>query len=1074
MSQTPAPTSFQTNDTPFRYTATLANEIEMRWQERWERDGTFVTPNPGQAGFDGSRPKFYCLDMFPYPSGDGLHVGHPEGYTATDIISRYKRMKGFNVLHPMGWDAFGLPAEQHAIKTGVHPAITTRKAIDNFRRQLKRFGFSYDWSREFGTIDPEYYKWTQWIFITLYDSWFDEEAVDPRRTDGVKGRARPIAELEAEFASGKRRVRVNPLAAKVKGLEGEDLGAWAALGVASRRAVVDSYRLTYQGEMTVNWCPKLCTVLANDEVIDGRSERGGYPVFRKPLRQWMFRITAYADRLLDGLKKIDWPTSTRAMQEEWIGRSEGAEVDFELAGGGVGGLKSLRVFTTRPDTLFGATYMVVAPEHPLVAALLGRPGGSAELKTYVDRARTRSDIERMESKQKTGVFTGVHAINPANGEKIPVWTSDYVLMGYGTGAIMAVPAHDDRDYEFAKVFGLAIRDVVYDRTRMAMAYFAKHAPAHARSPERWQGALADFLGYVTTASSFPSGMQSALDLISARRASDAAGTAVTIPQGKPADRPGGIGERRGATSIVWLDAIAEMKFAGVDDFTERFSNGRFFDASGEAFVASGHMGHLANSANAEVSLDGLTVEEAKAAIIGWLEKRGLGRRRVNYKFRDWTFSRQRYWGEPFPIVYTQDGTAYPVSAAALPVTLPELADYAPVESDDPMPLLGKVTSWVETTAGEAGVDPKVLDPKTPVRREANTMPGSAGSSWYMIRYCDARNDGAFVSPQADSYWMGGGGQVGGVDLYLGGSEHAVGHLLYSRFWHQVLFDLGYLSTPEPFHKLFHQGLITSYAYQKADKIIVPVDEVKEVSEGKFILTATGETVTPVVTKMSKRYKNVVNPDDVIAEFGADTFRLYEMYMGPLEASKPWNPRDITGLFRFLARAWRIAVDEKTGVLRVAEAADAGIEKLLHRMTAKVAADIERLSFNTAIAAMIEFVNAVGGAAMVREQLERFALVLAPLAPHMAEEIWARLGHTSCVSMAGWPAVDAAMLRDDEVELAVQIQGKVRCKLTVPSDAEPKAIEELALANAEVQKALSGKQVKKVIVVPGRLVNIVAG
>jgi leucyl-tRNA synthetase len=1034
-------------ETPHRYDARLANELEVKWQGLWDGAGAFVTPNPGQPGFDAAKPKFYCLDMFPYPSGAGLHVGHPEGYTATDIISRYKRMNGFNVLHPMGWDAFGLPAEQYAIQTGVHPAITTRKAIENFRRQLKRFGFSYDWSREFGTIDPGYYKWTQWIFLKLYDAWFDAEA----------GRARPIADLiERETKAGR----------------------WGGLSAAERRTLLDGHRLAYLGETTVNWCPKLGTVLANDEVIDGRSERGGHPVLRKPMKQWMFRITAYAERLLRGLEGLDWPASTKAMQQEWIGKSEGAEIEFEVSGFG-----SLRVFTTRADTLFGATYMVVAPEHPLVEEILRvMPEGAVvpAIKAYVDRARNMSDVDRMEGKKKTGVFTGVHALNPATGERIPVWIADYVLMGYGTGAIMAVPAHDERDYEFAKAFGLPIRDVVYDKTRAAMAFFARHAPTKVRTNERWQGALADFLGLVTSSGVSHHAMRHALESVTARREDDG-------------DRPGGIGERRGASSIVWLDAIAELKFDGVEDFTDRFTRGRFFEASGEAFAATGSAGVAANSANAEVDLNGMTVDGAKAAIIAWLERRGIGRRRVNYKLRDWTFSRQRYWGEPFPMVFDEAGNAYPVCEKELPVTLPELADYAPVESEEPLPLLGKVKEWVHTTAGAAGVDPALLPPATPVRREANTMPGSAGSSWYAVRYCDPGNDAAFVSPQADRYWMGGerpGSEnwatedraaKGGVDLYLGGSEHAVGHLLYSRFWHNVLHDLGYLSTPEPFQKLFHQGLITSFAYQRPDKTLVAVDQIEVASAivvektGRlYVEKGTGIPLDAVMAKMSKSLKNVVNPDDVIAEFGADTFRLYEMYMGPLEASKPWNPRDITGLFRFLARAWRVAVDEKTGALRVGAALDAAVEKQLHRVIAKVGADIERLSFNTAIAAMIEFVNMVGANPLTKDQLERFMLVLSPFAPHVAEEVWRRLGREGFASLAAWPAFDPAMLRDNEVELAVQIQGKVRCKVVVPSDAEPKAIEEMTLANSEVQKALAGKPIKKIIVVPGRLVNIVAG
>jgi leucyl-tRNA synthetase len=725
--------------------------------------------------------------------------------------------------------------------------------------------------------------------------------------------------------------------------------------------------------------------------------------------------------------------------------------------------------------------MVVAPEHPLVEEVLrATPEGGPAIRAYVERARNMSDVDRMEGKKKTGVFTGAYALNPATGEPIPVWIADYVLMGYGTGAIMAVPAHDERDYAFAKAYGLPIRDVVYDRTRAAMAFFARHAPSKVRTPERWQGALADFLGWVTSAGAFPKDMLQALEVVTTRRVNDSDGTAVMIPGGRPEDRPGGIGERRGATSIVWLDAIAEMKFDGVEDFTDRFTRGRFFEESGEAFVATGSAGVAANSANDEVDLNGMTVDDAKSAVITWLERKGIGRRRVNYKLRDWTFSRQRYWGEPFPMVFDEAGRAYPVSERALPVTLPELADYAPVESDDPLPLLGKVREWVHTTAGAAGVDPSVLPPETPVRREANTMPGSAGSSWYMLRYCDPSNDAALVSGEAERYWMGGHGtasekrSTGGVDLYMGGSEHTVGHLLYSRFWHNVLHDLGYVSTPEPFQKLFHQGLITSFAYQRPDKTLVPCDQVEEVAEGQFVEKGVGTKLTTIVAKMSKSLKNVVNPDDVIAEFGADTFRLYEMYMGPLEASKPWNPRDITGLFRFLARAWRVAVDEKSGAVRLGSASDQAIEKQLHRMIAKVGADIERLSFNTAIAAMIEFVNAVGANPLTKDQLERFVLVLSPFAPHLTEEIWGRLGREGFASHAAWPTFDPAMLRDDQVELAVQIQGKVRCKVVVPSDAEPKAIEEMTLANSEVQKALAGKAVKKIIVVPGRLVNIVAG
>ncbi|VAX38914.1 Leucyl-tRNA synthetase, partial [hydrothermal vent metagenome] len=808
---------------PSRYTAKMADKIETRWQAWWEKHETFRTPNPGEAGFDASKPKYYCLDMFPYPSGAGLHVGHPEGYTATDIICRYKRMRGFNVLHPMGWDAFGLPAEQYAIQTGVHPVETTRKAIDNFRRQLKRFGFSYDWSREFGTIDEDYYRWTQWIFLQVYGSWFDT----------TQQKARPIAELIEEFAAGTQEVRLNPHAAEYAGAGdlpgGTHLGRWEDLDEDSRRMVVDSYRLAYVGRQTVNWCPKLGTALANEEVIGGKSERGGFPVLRKPMQQWMFRITAYADRLLEGLKEVDWPQSTKTQQAEWIGKSEGAEVEFAVLDHDhkpTG--PTLRIFTTRPDTIFGATYMVVAPEHPLVDEAMDYPGpgvDEATLRAYVEQARNRSDVERMEAKEKTGCFTGFFAKNPATGEAIPVWTSEYVLMGYGTGAIMAVPAHDERDFEFATKFGLDIRVVVV--------------------PEG--GAL---------------------------------------PTGQPS----------------------------------------------EALTAPGVN---VNSENSEVSLDGLPTAEAKARIIAWLEEKQLGMRHVNYRLRDWLFSRQRYWGEPFPIVWDAQGHHHAVGEETLPVQLPAMADYAPIESEDPQPLLAKATEWVETTAGEAGV--VGMDASVRMKRETNTMPGWAGSCWYFLRYCDPKNRERLVGEEAERYWM-----AGGVDLYVGGAEHAVLHLLYARFWHKVLFDLGHVSTDEPFEKLFHQGLITSHAFQRPDKSLVPVDEVDETEEGKFVERATGGEVVEIIAKMSKSLKNVVNPDDVIAEYGADTFRLYEMYMGPLEQTKPWNTTDTVGLYRFLQRAWRLVIDVETGELVLREEADEAVEKQLHRMIAKVTEDIERL------------------------------------------------------------------------------------------------------------------------------------
>ena len=946
--------------TQVRYDAALADTIETRWQRWWDEHDVYRQPNPGEPGFDASRPKYYCLDMFPYPSGAGLHVGHPEGYTATDIICRYKRMKGFNVLHPMGWDAFGLPAEQYAIATGVHPEITTRTAIDNFRRQLKRFGFCYDWSREFGTIDTDYYTWTQWIFLQIYNAWFDPQA------DHGRGRARPIDELIAEFERGERPVRLNPDAAEYMGAgdlpRGTDAGKWATLDTETRLAVIDSYRLAYLSQQTVNWCPKLGTALANEEVIDGKSERGGFPVFRKPLRQWMFRITAYAERLLDDLGPLDWPNSTKTQQAEWIGRSEGAEIDFPLldaAGTRTG--EALRVFTTRPDTIFGATYMVVAPEHPLVEMTLEfpHPGtDTARLAEYVSRSRNRSDVERQEAKDKTGVFTGISVINPATGEPIPVWTSDYVLMGYGTGAIMAVPAQDQRDWDFATAFGLPIVRTV-------------------QPPEGWEG---------------------------------------------------------------------------------------------QAYTGDGP------AINSEF-LDGLSIPEAKQKIIAWLGEQHQGARRVNYRLRDWLFSRQRYWGEPFPIVFDERGQHHPVSEDALPVRLPPLADYQPVESDEPLPLLGKATEWVKTTAGEAGV--VGLPPDAPVRRETNTMPGWAGSCWYFLRYCDPKNSERFVSPAAEKYWMG-EGEGSGVDLYIGGNEHAVLHLLYARFWHKVLFDLGEVSTPEPFQKLFHQGLITSHAFQRKDRSLVPTDEVENRGtddKPAYFEIATGEPVVQITAKMSKSLKNVVNPDDVIADYGADTFRLYEMYMGPLEASKPWNTRDTVGLHRLLQKIWRLCIDESGEHLRLAEVADAGTEKRLHRMIAKVGSDIEKLGFNTAIAAVFEFVNEAE--TMTADQMSRFVRAIAPFTPHLGEELWHRLGqhdasdHCGSVALAPWPAFDPAMLVDDEVEIPVQVLGKVRSKVVVPADADAKAIEAAAMADPRIAELLTGKTVRKVVVVPGRLVNIVA-
>lgn len=939
-----------------RYGGPLANEIEARCQAKWDEEDVYRVPNPGDVDFDPAKPKYYCLDMFPYPSGAGLHVGHPLGYIGSDILSRYKRMVGFNVLHPMGFDAFGLPAEQYAVQTGVHPRETTMKAIETYTKQLKMLGMSYDWSRCFRTIDENYYRWTQWIWLKAYNSFFDRELQ----------RARPIEELRTGLADGRI----------VAEDENGNALEFSSMSEREQREYVDSRRLAYLGEQAVNWCPKLGTVLANEEVIDGRSERGGFPVIRKPLRQWMFRITEYASRLLADLELINWPDSTRIMQQEWIGRSDGAMIRFSK------GDEHLDVFTTRPDTVFGATYMVVAPEHPLVEKAI-QSGVDGSIEDYVKVARNRSDVERMvDSKTKTGVFTGMYVENPLTGEDIPIWTADYVLMGYGTGAIMAVPAHDQRDYEFARTFNLPIRQVV----------------------------------------------------------------------------------------------SSDGEVSQTDDWTE----------------ALGGDGIGVNSSNDQISLDGLTTENAKSKIIDWLESKGLGRRRVNYKLRDWLFSRQRYWGEPFPIVFDEKGDHYPVSVEALPVVLPDLEDYQPIESDEPQPPLAKATEWVNTTAGEAGVDSSILPPDTPVRRETNTMPGWAGSCWYYLRYCDPHNNDRFVSREAEEYWLLSRREenskrtcptgeenfdatefhVGGVDLYIGGAEHAVLHLLYARFWHKILFDLGEVSTPEPIGQLFHQGMLTAYAFKRTDGSLVPVDEVDERSNDTFIERSTGKEVEQIVAKMSKSLRNVENPDHVVEEYGADTFRLYEMYMGPLDASAPWNARDIVGVHRFLQRAWRLAINEVTGELNYREEADENIERELNKVIAKVGDDVERLAFNTAIAAMIEFVNAATGVGVTRDQLGRFVRILAPFAPHVAEELWDRLGYQQSIVFQPWPEFDQSQLVEDSVEMVVQVLGKVRSRITVPSDADEAMLESTALGDEKIQALIEGKTVRKVIVVPGKLVNIV--
>lgn len=844
--------------------------FEPKWQQIWDERKTFKVNNPGEEGFDASKPKYYVLDMFPYPSGAGLHVGHPEGYTATDIVARFKRMNGFNVLHPMGWDSFGLPAEQYAIKTGQHPSVTTFRNIDNFRRQLKMLGFSYDWDREIATTDHEYVRWTQWIFLQLYNSYYNKELK----------KARPVSELEEQGLS---------------------------------REEIDQRRLAYVAEAAVNWSPDLGTVLANEEVEEWKSK--GHRVERRPLRQWMLRITDYAERLIDELEPLDWPESIKLLQRNWIGKSEGAEVDFTLDG------ETITVYTTRPDTLFGATYMVLSPEHPLVDTVT-TPEQKHAVEQYRAQCASKSDLERTDlSKEKTGVFTGAYAVNPVNGKQIPVWIADYVLMGYGTGAIMAVPAHDERDFAFAQVFGLPILQVV-------------QPPSEDTD---WRG----FCGY--EGSSVNSGF-----------------------------------------------------------------------------------------------LTGLPTPEAKEKMILWLEENGKGRRKVNYKLRDWLFSRQRYWGEPFPIVW-ENGHHRALPESELPVLQPDLDDFAP--TGDPRGPLVKAAEWIAYTPT--------------AHRETNTMPQWAGSCWYYLRYLDPANTERFVSREAEQYWMGSAGSPGGVDLYVGGTEHAVLHLLYARFWHKVLFDLGYLSTNEPFQKLVNQGLILGEDGQK----------------------------------MSKSRGNVVNPDDIVREYGADSLRLYEMFMGPLKDVKPWATKGVEGISRFLARVWRVAFRENQEgeweinsklVENAPEAGVLAVRKELHKTIKKVTEDINSMSFNTAIAKMMECTNAMTSADVVDVQdYDIFLTLLNPFAPHLTEEIHSRL-QTAFPALAqtqlcqkSWPEWEEALLEENTVPMVIQVNGKLRDKLEVPKDISREELEKLALASAKVNIFLDGVTVRKVIVVPGRLVNIVA-
>jgi leucyl-tRNA synthetase len=883
--------------------------IEPRWQKHWEENKTFSTPDTSD------RPKYYILDMFPYPSGAGLHVGHPEGYTATDILARYRRMCGANVLHPMGWDAFGLPAEEHARQTGEHPRKQTQQNIVTFRRQIKMLGFSYDWDREIDTTDPQYFKWTQWIFLQLFDTWYD--------AGQTKGR--PISEL--------------PIPPEVR-KEGPD----------AVRAYQDGKRLAYQVEAPVNWCPALGTVLANEEVVDGKSERGGHPVVRLPLRQWMLRITAYAERLLDDLALVEWPDAIKEMQRNWIGRSEGAEVDFRLQKIPPGVESGcIRIFTTRPDTLFGATYMVLAPEHPLVDAIT-TPERRAAVGAYKDAAARKSDLERTElSKTKTGVFTGAYAINPVNDKPIPVWVADYVLISYGTGAIMAVPGQDERDWEFAEVFGLPIIRTV-------------------QPPPGWEG---------------------------------------------------------------------------------------------KAYLEDGP---AVNSG----FLDGLHVADAKRRMTDWLEEKGLGVRKINYKLRDWLFSRQRYWGEPFPILHEVDADGRPTSFVRtvpedqLPLLLPELEDYRP--SGRPEPPLEKATDWVWVT----------IDGKR-YKRETNTMPQWAGSCWYYLRYLDPRNARRFVDPAKERYWMP-------VDLYVGGAEHAVLHLLYSRFWHKVLYDRGHVHTPEPFRRLVNQGMILGEMEFTVgpEARRVGEDEVEKRGDRFVLKSDPSAAVDARAYKMSKSRGNVINPDQVVDQYGADSLRLYEMFMGPLEATKPWSMRGVEGVYRFLSRVWRLFIDDRAEEVRLADAVrdaepDRETLRLLHRTIQKVTEDLDGMRFNTAIAAMMEFSNHLNRLEVrPRSVLQTFVLLLSPFAPHLAEELWHALGHKSTLAYEPWPKYDPALTRADTIEVPVQVNGKIRARLTVPADADEATLRELALVDEKVKAAISGKTIRKVIIVPGRLVNLVVG
>jgi leucyl-tRNA synthetase len=944
---------------PFRYDAELAAEIEARWQEYWEAEGVFEAPNPAGSLADPERvaaagERLYVLDMFPYPSDYGLHVGHPLGFIGTDVYTRSQRMAGRNVLYTMGFDAFGLPAEQFAVQTGQHPAITTADNIVNYRTQLRRLGMSHDRRRSIETTDPAYYRWTQWIFARIFDSWYDPDAAAP---DGGAGRARPIAELVAEYESGQRPT--------------PDGQRWAALSPAERAAIVDPQRLAYVAEAPVNWCPGLGTVLANEEVTaDGRSDRGNFPVFQRTMRQWMLRITAYADRLLGDLDRLDWSDSLKTMQRNWIGRSMGARIDFESPAG------PISVFTTRPDTLFGATFMVLAPEHPLVPELTTSQQ-AAEVVEYRKAAAAEKETERLdETRAKTGVFTGSYATNPATGDDIPIWIADYVLMGYGTGAIMAVPCGDQRDFEFAVAYGLDIPAI----QQPPDDWFAAHRIKPTLDTRHWPAAFVGDAPYV-------------------------------------------------------------------------------------------------NSANRHVSLDGATsVDEGIATINAWLESIDAGEATVTYKLRDWLFARQRYWGEPIPIVYDADGNPHVLPDSMLPLTLPDTDDFSPRSFDpddefsEPESPLDRLTDWVDVTLD-------LGDGAQRYRRDTNVMPQWAGSCWYELRYCDPANDEVLVDPEVERYWMGPRTAVrpdhpGGVDLYVGGVEHAVLHLLYSRFWHKVLFDLGHLSSSEPYARLFNQGYVLAAAYEDERGVYVPAEDVVAGDDGAY--TYEGRPVTRHWGKMGKSLKNSVSPEEIYDAYGADTLRLHLMATGPLDASRPWETRDVVGMFRYLQRLWRNIVDEQTGATRVVdEPADDKTRRLLHRTIDTVRTEMESLRFNTAIAKLIELnhhVTKLGAAP--REVVEPLVLLTSPLVPHLGEELWRRLGHEETLAYEPLPVADPALLVDEVIEYPVQVNGKLRSHVTVAADADTATAEAAALADPKVRAALDGADAQKVIVVPGRMINVV--